>query len=39
MHAQPAEGVHQLLAGESQHDYADRDVCCPKEGKEHVMFP
>jgi hypothetical protein len=31
--------VHQLLAGESQHDHADRDVSCPKEREEHVTSP
>jgi len=36
MHAEPAEGVHLLLAGESQDDHADRDACRPKDGEEHV---
>src|SRR5262245_2839990 len=36
MHAEPAEGVHLLLAGESQDDHADRHACRPKDGKEHV---
>src|SRR5262249_21718251 len=39
MHAEPAKGVHQPLAGESQDDHADRDERCPKDGEEHVTSP
>src|SRR5262249_32313864 len=39
MHAEPAKGVHQPLAGERQDDHADRDERCPKDGEEHVTSP
>jgi hypothetical protein len=39
MRAELADEVHQPLADERQDDHADRDVCCPKDGEEHVTSP